>query len=120
VSVKRLWRAKLRRYYNLGRPDVMSGLFCFLIVCFLEFFECGLYGLYVFFNFHLAPDVGDFAVFIDEEGGAFDAHEGFAVHAFFFPCAVLFADVAVLVRSEGEVEAVFGFEVVMLFDGAFG
>ena len=33
----------------------------------------------------LAPGLGDLALAVDQEGGAFDAHIGFAIHAFFDP-----------------------------------
>lgn len=65
--------------------------------------QSGFHILYMAFDFNLAPDMNDFTFFVDEEGGAFDAHVFFAVEVFFFPCAVVFANRAVFIRGEGEV-----------------
>src|SRR5262249_17530812 len=45
----------------------------------------------------LAPDVADDAFFVDQEGGALDAHVFAAIHALLHPGAIGLADLALLV-----------------------
>lgn len=82
-------------------------------------FQNAFYVIDVAFDLHLVPDMGDFAVLIDEESGAFDAHKFLAVHGFFLPYAIGFAHIAVFIRGEREVQALFGLEVIVLFYAAF-
>lgn len=57
-----------------------------------------------------AEGAGDIAVFVDDEGGAFDAEDFFTVHGFFFEDAVEAADGAVGVAEERVGQADFGAE----------
>ena len=54
------------------------------------------------FNLHFAPDLGDFALGIDQESGAFDAHIGPAIKLFLNPGAIGFADFALFVADKWE------------------
>ncbi len=71
----------------------------------------------MFIGFHLGQDGFDFLIRGDDEGGAFGAHVGFSVHAFFDPDAVCGDDFLVLVAEDGEWEAVFADEFFVAFDG---
>ncbi len=55
-------------------------------------------------GFDFGEDGFEFAVGGDDEGGAFGAEVGFAVHGFFDPDAVGFGDGVVFVDDEGEGE----------------
>jgi hypothetical protein len=67
-------------------------------------------GLGVAGDFDAAEDAGEAAVFVDDEGGAFDAEDFFAVHGFFLEDAVEAADGAVGVAEERVRQGVFGGE----------
>ena len=54
----------------------------------------------VTFNFYLRPNVLNYALAVDDECGALDAHEFFAVHALFQSNAVVFAQVGVFVGHQ--------------------
>lgn len=60
--------------------------------------------LEVLLGFDLGEDGLEFAVGGDDEGGAFGAEVGFAVHGFFDPDAVGFGDGVVFVDDEGKGE----------------
>jgi hypothetical protein len=60
--------------------------------------------------FDAAEDAGEAAVFVDDECGAFDAEDFFAVHVFFLEDAVKPADGAVGVAEEGVRQGVLGGE----------
>ena len=51
-------------------------------------------------HLHLAPDLGDLAVWTDQEGGAFDAHVFAAIELLEHPDAIGFADLAGLVGDQ--------------------
>lgn len=61
-------------------------------------------------DFYAAEGVGDAAALVDDEGGAFDAEDFFAVHGLFFDDAVEPADGAVGVAEERVGQADFGAE----------
>ena len=71
-------------------------------------------------NADLTPDCGDVALLVDQECRALDPHIAFTVHTFFDPRAVGFAHIAFLIGGEGEVKLVFGFELIVLLNAAFG
>ena len=71
------------------------------------------------FDLHLAPDPGDLAGFVDQEGRALDAHVGASVHALFDPDAVGSAGRLVLVGGQGHLQLMLGLELVVL-GGAVG
>lgn len=50
------------------------------------------------FDFDLVPNVNDCSIRVDQETCPFNAHECFAVHAFFFPNAVIFANMILFIR----------------------
>src|ERR1700710_750685 len=58
----------------------------------------------------LAPDLGDFALRVDEEGGALGAQVFAAVHRLLGPAAIALDHVAALVRGEREAQRIFGSE----------
>lgn len=58
-----------------------------------------------------AKGAGDAAVFVDDEGGAFDAEDFFAVHGFFLDDSVEAADGSVGVAEERIGQADFGAEL---------
>ena len=66
-------------------------------------------------HLHLAPDVPDHALAVDQEGRALDAHVFPAIHALLDPDAVILRHLAGLVRAEGEVELVLLLELVVAF-----
>lgn len=70
-------------------------------------------------DFYPGPDFFDFAVFVDEKCRAVDAHVFAAIHAFLYPHAIAFADVALFIGGEGEFQIVFGLELFVLFHAAF-
>lgn len=61
-------------------------------------------------DFHAAEGVGDAAAFVDDEGGAFDAEDFFAVHGFFLDYAVEPANGAVGVAEKRVGQGDFGAE----------
>src|SRR3546814_6689247 len=67
-------------------------------------------------HLHLAPDTSHRAGAVDQEGRALDAHIFPAIHALLDPGAVSLADLALLVRGEGEGQVVLGLELVVLRD----
>ena len=67
--------------------------------------------------FDFGEDGLEFAVGGDDEGGAFGAEVGFAVHGFFDPDAVGFGDGVVFVDDEGEGEVEFVDEFLMAGGG---
>src|ERR1700761_2267261 len=60
----------------------------------------------------LAPDPGDLAGLVDEEGAAIDPHVFLAVHGFLGPAPVALGHVAPLVGGEREGQVVFGGELL--------
>ena len=67
----------------------------------------------VAFGLYLAPDVADGAVGGDEEGGALDAHDFFAVHVLFLEDAVEGGDFFFGVGQEGVGQAEFFLELLL-------
>jgi hypothetical protein len=64
-------------------------------------------------DLHLRKNPRDFSVGRDHESAALDPHELSAVEGFFFPDAVGFADLSVLVGEERKREGVLGLEFLM-------
>src|SRR5690606_31199450 len=64
---------------------------------------------------NIAPDAGDLAVPVDQEGRADDAHIFVAEHRLFAPDAVGFDRIALLVGEQGHRKPVFRFELPVLF-----
>ena len=71
-------------------------------------------------HFYLAPDLRDFAVGRYQECGPFNAHIGFAIHGFFDPRAVAFANVAVFIRQERDAKGMFCHEFIVFLDRILG
>src|SRR5215203_1734132 len=71
-------------------------------------------------HLHLRPDLRDPPSPVDEDGRALDPHVFAAVHALFGPDAVGLEHVLRLVRGEGEVEPVFGAELVVALEAVRG
>ncbi len=69
----------------------------------------------VAFGFNLAPDLGDGAVGGDEEGGALNAHDFFAVHVLFLEDAEELSDIFIGVGEEGVGERIFFLELLLRF-----
>lgn len=66
------------------------------------FFQVGEDFNSVAFRLHLWEDVLDFAIRTDDEGGASDAHDFFAIHIFLLDNAVGFSDFFVGIGEEGK------------------
>src|SRR3546814_15805759 len=64
-------------------------------------------------HLHLAPAAAQDALLVDQEAGALDAHVLAPVERLLDPGAVGLADLAVLVRGEGEGQVVLGLELVV-------
>ena len=69
------------------------------------------------FGFDERPDFFDFAGFADEEGAADDAHVGSAHELFFLPGAEFLDGFVGWITEERKIQAVFGFERSLRFDG---
>jgi hypothetical protein len=61
----------------------------------------------------LSENVGDLALLVYEEGGAFDAHVLAPVHALFFPHTVSFGDGVFRICHQDERQAVFGRKLLL-------
>ena len=68
-------------------------------------------------GFHFAVLFDQNSLFIDEEGGAFDAHVFLAVHALFFQYVIQMDHRFIGVGQKGEVQFVFIPEVAVLANG---
>jgi hypothetical protein len=73
----------------------------------------------VAFGFYFREDVGDLALSVDDEGGAFDAHHFLPVHILLFDHAEGVADCLVGVSEKRIGKVVFLFEL-FLFGGGVG
>jgi len=68
----------------------------------------------VAFGFYFREDVGDLALSVDDEGGAFDAHNFLPVHVLLFDHAKGVADCFVGVSEKRIGKIVFFFELLLL------
>ena len=66
------------------------------------------------FGFYFREDVGDLALSVDHEGGAFNAHHFLPVHVLFFDHAEGVADFLIGIGEERVGEVVFLFELLLL------
>jgi len=74
----------------------------------------------VAFGFYFREDVGDLALSVDHEGGAFNAHHFLPVHILLFDHAEGVADCLVGVGEKRIRKIVFLFELFLLFRGVGG
>ena len=72
------------------------------------------------FDADFGPRFGNHAGAVDQKGRAFDTHISAAVIFLLNPHPKGVAGGAVLVRRQGEIQVIFGFEIVMAFHRIFG
>src|SRR5688500_2596927 len=82
----------------------------------LEFGKSLPYVVVVCRHADAAPLAPHDPVFVDQEGGALNAHVLAAVHVLFLPHTVFLADAGVLVRGQQIVQLIFRFELLMTAD----
>lgn len=78
-------------------------------------FRCGKHLIHMSRHLHLAPDLGEPAFRIDQEGGPLHPQIAPTVHALLHPDAVALAHRPVLIGGEHVGKAVLGGEFLVLF-----
>ena len=69
------------------------------------------------FWFNIFPDFRDYTIFINQKCGPFNTHILAAIHAFLGPDIIGFKRCFALIRDQGDLQVIFGAELLMTFDG---
>ena len=66
-------------------------------------------------DFDLAPNMGNFTLWVDQKRRTFNAHIGFAIHLFFDPSTESLTKASIFIGNQVNVQAIFANKLVMLF-----